>query len=246
MSSTPPLFLVDALPNGPDIVLDGPEGRHAATVKRLREGEILTLSDGAGGLATCVVDGPAGRDSLRLRVTERSGVPAPQPRVVIAQALVKGDRGELAVELATEAGADAIVPWRAARCVAKWDDGPRGEKALARWRNTVREAAKQARRAWVPEVLDPVGTKGLVDLMDGALGLVLEGSAQRRLADVSLPAQGDIVIVVGPEGGVSDEEIAVLESAGAQTVRLGPSVLRASTAAAVALGAIGALTARWS
>nr|WP_225955452.1 16S rRNA (uracil(1498)-N(3))-methyltransferase [Kibdelosporangium phytohabitans] len=239
------MFLVDTLPQSGEFVLDGPEGRHAATVKRLRAGETLTVSDGSGGVATCVVDAPVGRDALRLRVTERSDVPAPQPRVVVAQALVKGDRGELAVELATEAGADEIVPWRAARCVARWEDGPRGEKALARWRNTVREAAKQARRPWVPEVRDPVGTQDLVDLLDGALGLVLEGSAGQRIADVALPRHGDIVVVVGPEGGVSDEEIAVLRDAGAQAVRLGPTVLRASTAAAVALGAIGALSPRW-
>nr|WP_042194263.1 16S rRNA (uracil(1498)-N(3))-methyltransferase [Kibdelosporangium sp. MJ126-NF4]CEL21200.1 Ribosomal RNA small subunit methyltransferase E [Kibdelosporangium sp. MJ126-NF4]CTQ96234.1 Ribosomal RNA small subunit methyltransferase E (EC 2.1.1.-) [Kibdelosporangium sp. MJ126-NF4] len=245
MSSTPPLFLVDALPTGPEFLLDGPEGRHAATVKRLRPGEVLTVSDGAGELAGCEVDRLEGRDSLWLRVIERSSVPAPQPRVVIAQALVKGDRGELAVELATEAGADEIVPWRASRCVAKWEDGPRGEKALARWRNTVREAAKQARRPWVPDVREPVSTKELAGVLDGALGLVLEGSAGRRIADVTLPEQGDIVVVVGPEGGVSDEEIALLRDVGAQAVRLGPSVLRASTAAAVALGALGALSPRW-
>jgi 16S rRNA (uracil1498-N3)-methyltransferase len=243
--STPPLFLVSSIPTGTSVVLDGPEGRHAATVRRLRAGEPLTLSDGAGGLASCVVDGPEGRDALRLNVLERSTVPAPQPRVVVAQALVKGERGELAVELATEAGADVIVPWRASRCVVKWEDGPRGEKALARWRNTVREAAKQARRPWVPEVLDPVTTKGLASLVSDATGLVLEGSSARRLAEVPLPARGDIVLVVGPEGGVSDEEIATLTAAGAQAVRLGPSVLRASTAAAVALGAIGALSSRW-
>jgi 16S rRNA (uracil1498-N3)-methyltransferase len=243
--STPPLFLVDALPTGPETTLDGPEGRHAATVKRLRAGETLTLSDGAGGLAICVVEAVAGKDSLQLRVIERATVPAPQPRVIVVQALVKGDRGELAVELATEAGADVIVPWRAARCVVKWEDGPRAEKALARLRNTVREAAKQARRAWVPEVMEPVSTKGLLGIVDGSTGLVLDGSAKLRLADVALPGQGDIVLIVGPEGGVSDEETAALEGAGAQAVRLGPSVLRASTAAAVALGAIGALTARW-
>lgn len=243
--STPPLFLVPAIPVGAETVLDGPEGRHAATVKRLRAGEALTLSDGVGGLASCVVEGPEGRDALLLRVIERSTVPEPQPRVVVAQALIKGDRGELSVELATEAGADVIVPWRASRSIAKWEDGPRGEKALARWRNTVREAAKQARRAWVPEVLDPVDTASLAKLVTGATGLVLEGSASVRLADVSLPAHGDVVLVVGPEGGATDEEIETLLGVGAQAVRLGPDVLRASTAAAVALGAIGALTARW-
>jgi 16S rRNA (uracil1498-N3)-methyltransferase len=242
--STPPLFLVPTLPTGDSAVLDGPEGRHAATVRRLRAGESLTLSDGAGGLASCVVDGAEGRDALRLKVISRITVPGPQPRVVVVQALVKGERGELAVELATEAGADSIVPWRASRCVVKWEDGPRGEKALARWQNTAREAAKQARRPWVPQVAEPATTKSVVALVTDATGLVLDASGV-RLAEVSLPADGPIVLVVGPEGGISDEEIATFAAAGAQAVRLGPSVLRASTAAAVALGALGALTSRW-
>jgi 16S rRNA (uracil1498-N3)-methyltransferase len=149
--STAPLFLVHALPCGDTAVLDGAEGRHAATVRRLRVGEDLLLADGHGGLARAVVEGVA-KDALTLRVVDRSTLPPPAPRVVLAQALVKGDRGELAVELATEAGADAVVPWRAARCVARWEAGPRGGKALARWRTTAREAAKQARRAWLPIV----------------------------------------------------------------------------------------------
>ena len=244
--STPPLFLIPEVPRAGEFVLDGPEGRHAATVRRLRAGEPVTVSDGSGGVATCVVDGVEGRDALRLRVVERTSVPAPRPRVVVAQALVKGERGELAVELATEAGADVIVPWRAERCVAKWEDGPRGEKALARWRNTAREAAKQARRAWVPEVRAPIGTRELAGLLDGATGLVLEGSAELRLTDVALPGTGDVVLVVGPEGGVSEAETTALAGAGAHVVRLGPSVLRASTAAAVALGALGVLTPRWA
>lgn len=242
--STPPLFLVDPLPAGNEFVLDGPEGRHAATVRRLRAGEPLTVSDGVGNVLSCEVTAPEGRDALRLKVIDRSRVPAPEPRVIVAQALVKGDRGELAVELATEAGADVIVPWRASRCVVKWEDGPRGEKALSRWRNTVREAAKQARRPWVPEVREPVTTKALAGLVAAGTGLVLDADAP-RLAEVTLPTNGEIVLVVGPEGGISDEEIATLTAAGAQAVRLGPSVLRASTAAAVALGALGALTTRW-
>jgi len=116
--STAPLFLVDALPPGGTAVLDGPEGRHAATVKRLREGERLLLADGRGGLAHAVVTAVA-KDTLELEVVDRRTLPAPAPRVLLAQALVKGDRGELAVELATEAGVDAVLPWRAARCVAR-------------------------------------------------------------------------------------------------------------------------------
>jgi 16S rRNA (uracil1498-N3)-methyltransferase len=241
--TTLPVFLVDSLPTGDTGVLDGPEGHHAASVRRLRVGEELMLADGRGGRARCAIEAVE-KDTVRLEVRERTLEPAPRLRVVVAQALVKGDRGELAVELATEAGVDAIVPWRASRCVARWDEGPRGAKALAKWRSTVREAAKQSRRAWVPEVAEPVSTAELAALVGkAAKAMVLHESATGRLSD--LPTEGDLLLVVGPEGGISDEELAVLTDAGAVAVRLGPSVLRASTAAAVALGAIGALSTRW-
>jgi 16S rRNA (uracil1498-N3)-methyltransferase len=241
--TTLPVFLVDSLPAGDDGVLDGPEGHHAASVRRLRVGEELVLADGRGGRVRCGIEAVE-KDSLRLKTLERTYIEPPRPRVVVAQALVKGDRGELAVELATEAGVDAIVPWRASRCVARWDEGPRGAKALAKWRSTAREAAKQSRRAWVPEVAEPVTTMELAKLAGAAAkAMVLHESATGRLQD--LPTDGDLLLVVGPEGGISDEELAALADAGAVAVRLGPSVLRASTAAAVALGAIGALSTRW-
>jgi 16S rRNA (uracil1498-N3)-methyltransferase len=244
--STPPLFLVDALPTGDRMRLDGPEGRHAATVKRMRAGEAVLLGDGRGGLARAVVDG-AGRDGVELSIRHRRVVEPPSPRVLLAQALVKGDRGELAVELATEAGVDGILPWRAARCVARWDAGPRGDKALARWRSTVREAAKQARRPWVPVVEEPVSTTELAVRVRVAAGaLVLHEGAAGALAAAGPPVAGDLLLVVGPEGGITDAELAELTAAGARPVRLGPEVLRASTAAAVALGALAVLTPRWS
>ena len=244
--STAPLFLVAALPAADVAVLDGPEGRHAATVKRLRPGEGLVLADGRGGLAHAVVTAVV-KDALELEVVDRRTLPAPAPRVLLAQALVKGDRGELAVELATEAGVDGVLPWRAARCVARWEAGPRGDKALARWRTTVREAAKQARRAWVPDVEEPVSTAALARRVgDVSAALVLHESATDGLAAVDLPADGDLLLVVGPEGGIADDELDALVAAGARAVRLGPEVLRASTAAAVALGALGVLTGRWT
>jgi 16S rRNA (uracil1498-N3)-methyltransferase len=239
---TPPLFLLDALPIGDHAVLDGPEGRHAATVKRLRPGEAVLLGDGCGVVASGVV-AAVGRDVVELTLTDRVESPSPSPRVVVAQALVKGDRGELAVELATEAGVDALVPWTAARCVARWA----GEKGHARWQRTVREAAKQARRAWVPPVAAPVTTRELAGRVAAAdCALVLHEAATTALAEVELPAAGEILLAVGPEGGITDDELALLTAAGAQAVRLGPEVLRASTAAAVALGALGVLTGRWA
>ncbi|OQO89601.1 16S rRNA (uracil(1498)-N(3))-methyltransferase [Saccharomonospora piscinae] len=252
--TTPPVFLVPSLPDVSDAsdaattVLDGEEAHHAVTVRRLRAGERLALSDGRGTLADCVVAAvrPGRRPAVDVRIEAVHTVSAPPLRVTVAQALAKGDRGELAVELATEAGADAVVPWRAARSVARWDDGPRGEKALAKWRAAARAAAKQARRAWVPDVPEPVTTSQLAEVLGRAdLALVLDGGASRALPQVPLPAEGEIVLVVGPEGGVSPEERDAFAAAGARGVRLGPTVLRTSTAAAVALGALGALTGRW-
>lgn len=219
------------------------------TVRRTRVGEGLLLGDGRGGLAESVVTEVVGKDLLRVRVLSRRAVPPATPPVTLAQALIKGDRGELAVELATEAGVDEVLPWRAARCVARWEDGPRGDKALARWRSTALAATKQSRRAWLPEVGAPLGTRELASRCaeDAGLALVLHESAGTGLADLAgeLASASRVLLAVGPEGGIADEELAELTGAGARPVRLGREVLRASTAAAVALGALGALTGRW-
>jgi 16S rRNA (uracil1498-N3)-methyltransferase len=246
VSSLPVFFTGELPPGDTETILDGPEGRHAATVRRLRAGERVVLSDGRGGLAVCEVLG-TGRDWLRLRVLRRESQPAPALRVTLAQALVKGERGELAVQLATEAGIDAVVPWRASCCVARWDGGPRGTRALSRWRETARQAAKQARRAWFPEVTEPVDTAVLARRCAAAAGcLILHEAATEPLASVPLPRQGELLLIVGPEGGITDSELVTLTAAGGQPVRLGQEVLRSSSAAAVALGAIGVLSERWA
>lgn len=221
------------------VVLDGPEGRHAATVRRTRLGEVVDLVDGRGTRCTATV-ATAGKDTLTLEVTARVQEPLPSPRVTLVQAIPKGDRGELAVETATEAGVDEVLPWAAARCVARWE-GQRGVKAVDRWRATAREAAKQSRRAWFPVVGEPVTTAEIAAL-PGTL-LVLHESATVRLAEV--PMDGDVVLVVGPEGGISDEELAAFRAAGATAVRLGSSVLRTSTAGVAAIAVVSARTGRW-
>lgn len=243
----PPVFHLDELPPvGASAVLDGPEGRHAATVRRLRVGERLLLTDGRGGVAQACVRGVA-KDRLELDVTARHDVPRPGTTVTVVQALPKSERSELAVELATEAGVDEIVPWSAARCVARWQ-GPRAEKGVARWRAVAREAAKQSRRAHVPLVHDLTTTAAVAMLVQtrvqgGGVALLLHESAGTGLRQVELAAA--VLLVVGPEGGLDDAELAQLTAAGARAVHLGPTVLRTSTAAAVALGALGVLTDRW-
>jgi 16S rRNA (uracil1498-N3)-methyltransferase len=243
--TTLPFFLVEEIPSSSTYELGGPEGRHAATVRRMRAGELVQLSDGVGGYATCSVTGAA-KDSLTLQVRERGQDPGPDLRVILAQALIKGERGELAVELSTEAGVDEIWPWSASRSIAKWEQGPRADKARARWQSTVDSAAKQARRHWVPQVSAALSTRQLAQkVAEVDLALVLHESAVATFAGIPLPDKGNLLVIVGPEGGVSDDELATLTTAGAQVVRLGPQVLRASTAGVVALGALGVVTPRW-
>lgn len=240
---TPPLFLLDALPDGDTIVLDGDEGRHAATVMRIRVGETVLTGDGRGSVleGTVVAIRPRG---LELAVTVRRTEPPADPRVVVVQALPKGDRGELAVELLTELGVDEIVPWRAARCVTVWG-GARADRAVAKWRRTAREAAKQSRRSWVPTVSEPRDTEGVAARLAGASGaMVLHGQATSRLGDFTPPTTGELVVVVGPEGGITDGELDRL--AGATPVRLGQPVLRTSTAGAAALAALAPRLGRWN
>ncbi|MFJ2031037.1 16S rRNA (uracil(1498)-N(3))-methyltransferase [Streptosporangium sp. NPDC087985] len=242
---TAPVFLADPADLvRTEFMLGGPEGRHAAAVRRLRAGERLDLTDGAGTVAECVVR-DAGKDSLRVEVLRRYDVPAPRPRLVVVQGLPKGDRGELAVEMMTEAGVDVIVPWAATRSVTQWK-GERAVKSLNRWRSTAREAGKQARRFHLPEVTEPVTTAGVAALLlEAALGIVLHEEAASPLSTLELPGAGDIVVVVGPEGGVAEEELAAFRAAGAVPALLGPTVLRTSTAGVAAAAVLLARTGRW-
>jgi len=242
------LFYVDALPGVGDLaVVDGDEGFHAATVRRIRPGEELDLGDGDGTVARCVVEDVV-KGRLTARVQERHRVEPPAPTVTVVQALPKSERSELAVELATEVGADAFLAWQAARCVARWDGAAKVDKGLRRWRAVVRSAARQSRRPHVPTVDGVLSTADLVDLTRSAEPgsvLVLHESAGNPLSEVPLAELRALTLVVGPEGGISDTELDALADAGGLVVRLGPTVLRTSTAAAVALGALGALTPRW-
>jgi 16S rRNA (uracil1498-N3)-methyltransferase len=242
--STPPLFFVDHLPSEQRFTLTGDEGRHAARVRRVAVGEAVRIADGLGGLADSVVIEVL-PDGVELEITAWHTVELPDPLLVVAQAPPKGDRAELAVELMTELGVDEIIPWAAERAVVKWRDG-RDARALERWRRTAREAAKQSRRPRVPIVADPMTTGQLIDRLSSQCILVLHEDATQPLATAALPASGQIVLVVGPEGGVSDGELASFAEAGATHVRLGGPVVRTSTAGAAALAALSIRLGRWN
>jgi 16S rRNA (uracil1498-N3)-methyltransferase len=241
----PPVFLAEPAQLERDvIVLTGAEGRHAATVRRLRGGERVDVSDGAGMIAECVVTA-SGAGQLELKVRARREVGVPDPRIAVVQAIPKGDRGELAVETMTEVGVDVIVPWAAERCVTQWR-AERGARSLARWRAAAREAAKQARRGRVPEVTEAASADRVAArVAASACALLLAPAAAAALGDLPLPGSGEIVVIVGPEGGITAAENAAFTKAGATECRLGPSILRASTAGAVAAAVLLSRSGRW-
>lgn len=248
-----PVFLADfdgALPDpGSVIALEGPEARHVK-VQRLGPGDEVFLADGRDRRARARIsladDGRVTCEILSSEVDER-----PTPHVTVVQALPKSDRAELAVDLMTEAGVDAIIPWSARRCVAKWT-GAKAGKARDKWASTAREAAKQARRAWIPPVAELHSTKDVVALVEtvtgrGGVAAVLHEEESRPFADVARAAAdaGEIVFIVGPEGGVDDAELESFRAVGATPVVLGPTVLRTALAGAAATSALGPLTRRW-
>ncbi|WP_265522069.1 16S rRNA (uracil(1498)-N(3))-methyltransferase [Oerskovia flava] len=237
---------------GGTYVLDGTEGRHAGVVQRRGPGERVDVVDGAGTRLRCVIESVTAGEVL-LRVEEVVREPAPDVVITLVQALAKGDRDEMAIEAATEVGADAIVPWQADRSIVVWR-GDRAAKSRQRWLATVRAATKQARRARLPQVETSIDSRGLAArvaavVAGGGRAIVLHEEATTALADVELPGGGDpaveLLVVVGPEGGISSTELDALTDSGAVAARLGPHVLRTSTAGPVAIALLAERLGRW-
>ena len=226
------------------VELTGVEAKHAATVRRMRVGEGIQLANGVGLRVVGVVElvEPA-RLMVRVQVSEVEILP--EPRLCLVQALAKGDRDELAIQAATELGASAVIPWQADRSVSRWE-GPKISKGVDRWQAIVSEAAKQALRSNTPVVTQPVTTKQLAKLVsENKTVLVLDPTADNKLSQVSLPTEGEVLICVGPEGGITEAELILLEAAGAVRVRLGTEILRTSTAGLAAISVLQSKLARW-
>lgn len=246
----PELAEANPVPGLP-LAFEGPEVRHAATVRRTRVGELLDVCDGKGLRARCEVL-EVGKNRIDLRVLDLVDEGEPAPRRILVQALAKGGRDEQAVETCSEFGVHSVIPWAAERCISSWKG--KQEKGRARWEATAAAAAKQSRRSWVPTIgEEAVTTERLAELVGeaagrGALVLVCHEEGQMRLAQlVAERAEGEETwIIVGPEGGITDDELEMLEAAGAHRVRLTDTVLRSATAGAWALAALEALRGRVS
>jgi 16S rRNA (uracil1498-N3)-methyltransferase len=227
---------------GHRVTITGPEARHAVTVSRLAVGESIAIGNGAGLVATGTVV-TAEHAALTIEVVEVTDVPRRAPGIFLAQALAKGDRDELAVQAATELGVDGVIPWAAARSISRWE-GAKVAKGRDRWAAVVREASKQSLRAWLPDVLDLATTKQLARLADSTRMLVLEPTAALTLGELESDDR-DIVVLVGPEGGIAPQELDALAAAGASMVRLGNEVLRTSTAGPAAIAVLNVKLGRW-
>ena len=229
---------------GEVIELTGDEGRHAVSVKRTGVGEQIELVDGHGTRAVITVTGVSGKDQLVGVVDCVDNEPAPRPTVMVIQALPKAARSELTVDLLTQAGVDVIVPWQAGRSVANW--GKKQDKGLAKWRAAARAAAKQSRRSRIPEITPVADQAAVAALIQAApLALMLHEDATGKITNQPVAQADSVVLIIGPEGGISPAELDAFTAAGAHPVRLGPEVLRTASAGMVALAALGAVTDRW-
>jgi len=259
---TAPLFYlpreeVSGVHRGDLIRVDGDEGRHAVVVKRLRTGESVLIGDGHGIILACTVERLVAKESLFARVDATTQVPAARPQITVVQALIKGERMERAIETLTEAGVDRIEVWPSTHSVVRIRDD-QVDKIQVKLDRRVFEASKQARRSWRPTVHVTTRHEQVMGVArEAGLAILLEESATRSLADVVLPNEGrgqqqaqsglgGILLIVGPEGGFSDAEREQFHDVGAVSARMGPDVLRASTAATVALGWVMGASGRWS
>ncbi len=228
---------------GAFVELPPQEARHATAALRMTTGDLVLVCDGAGRKAVgrLTVASP----TAVVLIESITDEPAPDPSITVVQALAKGEHGELAIDLMTQVGVDRIIPWAAQRSIVQLK-GDRAEKALVKWQQTARAAAKQSRRAWLPEVSAVLGTRQLLTaLADFDALFLLHESASAPLASAELPARGRIGLIVGPEGGISPEEQEHLAGAGALPVLLGPDVLRSSLAGAVGVSVLAARL-RWA
>jgi 16S rRNA (uracil1498-N3)-methyltransferase len=236
------LFFVPEIGGSSQLTVTGDEAHHAVAVTRLGVGDEVLISDGAGNWASGTITSTE-KKSFTLSISERGTAPASAPQLTLVQALPKSDRIKEALELLVEAGADRIIPWAASRSISKWQ-----EDSLAKWQNTVQAATKQSRRYFIPAVENIYSTKDLIAQLSGSRILILHESATQRISqvvDLSWSQSQEIFMIIGPEGGITPEELVDFQSAGALIVSMGEPVFRSAHAGVAALSAVQSLIGRW-
>ena len=237
------LFLVDKLEDSNLIEVSGDEAHHAIKVLRTSVGEEILISDGAGNWVRACVE-YIEKKTFTAKVLERGFQPEKSPRLIVVQGLPKSDRVKEAIEILVESGVDVIIPWQADRSISKWQ-----KDSLTKWQSVAEAATKQSRRFRKPEIIDGLSLSQLLEIeSENSAVLVMHESATTKLSEVvtsKFAGMSEIVIVIGPEGGISDSELELLQSTGAHIVGLGPEVFRSAHAGGAALSAVSALIGRW-
>lgn len=230
-------FFIEHLPKQGIFTIDGDEGRHAATVLRLQVGERIRVGDGLGAIAEAQIISVA-KNSLTCEIVQYQVISQPRIRFTVIQALPKSDRMKETIELLTEGGVTTIVPWQAERSIAQWQsDG------LAKWQNAAREASKQSRRSVIPEIVQCISIRDFATLFaDADLALIFHESETRALSEILAQVSADsishVILIIGPEGGITDSESATAIELGAKSVRMGEPIFRTAHAGVAALAAL--------
>jgi 16S rRNA (uracil1498-N3)-methyltransferase len=238
-----PLFIVENIPDRGDLVIEGDEAHHAGSAARIKVGEKINVTNGKGRIAEVeVLD--INKRNIGCRILEVRDETRAKVVLTVIQALTKGDRARETIELLTEGGAELIIPWQAARSIGQWKDD---KDAQGKWRSWAKEATKQSRRTWIPEILDLHTTAQVKRrIQDSDLAIVLHENGAEAFSEIvtSAPPR-EILLIVGPEGGISDDELASFVSSGARSTRLGKPVFRSAHAGVAALAAIQAAFGIW-
>ena len=235
------LFFVDNLPTSVGALYEfqNEDALHAVRVLRTTVGDTFNLSDGNGAWSKVIVR-EAAKKSLRVEVLESGFEEALAQTFTVIQAIPKGDRIKEAIELCTEGGVDRIVMWKSARSIGKSED------KIEKLQTTAREASKQSRRFRIPTVVGVATTENIIDeIAKVDLAIVLHEAAVQPISQVVVPGAKKIAIIIGPEGGLTDEEVDTFAAAGAKVALLGRPVLRSAHAGIAALSAVNTALSVW-
>ena len=235
------LFFSDQISTGQRQVLENEEAHHAIKVLRLNIGEVIKISDGVGNW----VSGPIveiAKKELFISITERGEIQAVKPELVLVQAITKSDRNKEMLELAVEAGVDRIIPWQSERSISKWQSD-----SEQKWQVGIKQSCKQARQIRLPQLMQVMSTAEVIKRIgEGGFGIVFHEEESTKFSELTIPnSQSSVYLVIGPEGGISEQELLSFQNNGSKVVRLGDTVLRSAHAGFAALSAVQTKLGRW-
>jgi 16S rRNA (uracil1498-N3)-methyltransferase len=234
------LFFNPNLTAGVGNLLDDDEAYHAIKVLRVKVGEIIKISNGVNYW----VRGPItqiDKRTLKISVEQSGNIENENPQLILVQALTKSERIKEMLELVTAAGVDQVIPWQSQRAIGKWQ-----KDSQIKWQQSIQEACKQSRRVKLPILKKQLNTKELIDVLQSDFSIVLHESTTTKFSSLQIPNNiSKIYLVIGPEGGITDQEIDSFVKIGSAVVKLGEPILRSAHAGIAALSALQTKLGKW-